>query len=77
MMSAKEAASQSLECLRKFKTEELRKIEIGIKREIQCGRRIYSYEGYISKEAKHELEQLGYNIETGSQYNQGYVTIKW
>ena len=77
MLFAHEAAQKTQEVIEQHKTDELKKIEEGINREINLGRFIYNYSGYISTEARRELERCGYVVETGSQYNEGYVVIKW
>lgn len=77
MLSANEAAHKSQEVIIQHTTEELRRIDAGINKEISKGRRSYSYDGYISPEGKSELEKWGYKVTTGSQYNQGYVIISW
>ena len=41
------------------------------------GKMSVSYDGTISRQAKEELEKLGYKVEIGSQYNQSYVLIGW
>ena len=33
--------------------------------------------GSISLNARQMLEQLGYDVKCGSQYNESYVNIKW
>lgn len=77
MLSAKEAARMTDEVLEKGFTDELQEIEKCIERKIAKGEYTYSYEGYISLRAKSELNKLGYEVKTGSQYNQGYVIINW
>ena len=77
MITADEAAKQSMLVIYKHETEELKRIEDGIKSRIALGEREYNYDGYISQNAKKEMERCGFSVETGSQYNQGYVVIKW
>lgn len=77
MLFAHEAARKAKEVIEQHKTDELKKIEDGINREINLGRFVYNYSGYISTEARKELERCGYIVETGSQYNECYVVIKW
>ena len=77
VLSAKEAATKSLEMISKHKTEELQKIDKLIKEAIQKGERKCSYDGYISESAQEELERLGYRVTKGTQYNEGYVVIYW
>ena len=77
MLLANEAAKKTREAIRNHQTEELKKIEDGIMKEINSGNSYYAYEGYISPEAKRELKRCGYSVEIGSQYNQGWVRINW
>ena len=77
MITAQEAAKQTEEALRSMVTVELQKIERDIMRLISEGKRCYSFDGTISSNAKEELKKLGYEVNTGSQYNESYVSIKW
>ena len=77
MMLASEAARKSNEVIKRHETEELKKIDALIEKEVMSGRRYVSYDGTISKNARAELERLGYKVEVGSQYNEGYVMIEW
>lgn len=74
---ATEARRMTEEIIAQHKTDELQKIEEGINKQIKSGKFGYSYEGYISPEAKQELIRCGYDVYVGSQYNQGYVKISW
>lgn len=74
---ATEARRMTEEIVAQHKTEELQKIEDGINKQIKSGKFKYSYDGYISLEAKQKLIRCGYDVYVGSQYNQGYVTISW
>ena len=77
MLTAQTAKETTCMVLHDFQTPELKSIEDGIKSKINLGKFDYSYDGHISKEAKNELERLGYKVTTGSQYNQGWVLIEW
>lgn len=77
MLMATDAAKQSRDVVRKHQTEELKRIEDGIKSKIALGEDRYYYDGYISEVAKKEMERCGFVVEVGSQYNQGYVVIRW
>lgn len=72
-----EARRMTEEIVTQHKTEELQKIEEEINKQINAGKFGYSYEGYISPEAKQELIGCGYDVYVGSQYNQRYVKISW
>lgn len=77
MIMANLAAQKTKEMITHHKTTELQRIDDGIRSQINCGSYEYCYDGYISLEARAELERCGYKVETGSQYNQGYVRISW
>lgn len=77
MLLAHEARDKSAEMIRRAKTDELAKIEKGIMESINLGKFEYIYDGYISVEARDELMRCGYQVTTGSQYNQGWVEIDW
>ena len=77
MLLAVEARETAQKIIKNHVTEELKKIDDGIKREVENGMFQYSYDGSISAEAKKELMRCGYQIETGSQYNEPWVCIKW
>lgn len=77
MIRASEAAKKSDEVIREHLTDELKKIDSIIKKAVMSGERHASFGGNISKNARAELERLGYKVETGSQYNQWWVSIEW
>ena len=77
MISAEEAMRNTQEIIRQHKTKELQDIESGIEKQIKKGKFKYSYDGYISKVAKEELEKYGYEVYIGTQYNESWVEIKW
>ena len=67
MLSAYQAACKTQEMIRMHRTDELMRIEKGILQQINLGKFEYTYDGYISIEAKEELERCGYKVVTGSQ----------
>lgn len=73
MISAKEARKQSqgqkIDC-------EMSKIEARIKVAISEGERSICIGQFISLEAKQQLEELGYDVKYGNQYNESYTSIK-
>ena len=52
-------------------------IEEEINNEISQGNNNVYINGSISLNARQMLEQLGYNVKCGSQYNESYVNIEW
>lgn len=77
MITAKEAAEKAEYILHNNITTELKDIERRVTEEIEEGRRSCSFDGSISSGARKELERLGYEMKTGSQYNESYVIISW
>ena len=77
MIFAKDARRQAVEVVTAHQTEELSKVDKLIREAISKGRFECYYNGHISKIAKEELVGFGYSVETGSQYNEYYTTIKW
>ena len=77
MMLASEAVKKSDEVIRSHLTDELKRIDFLIDRAVMSGERRASFDGNISKNARAELERLGYKVKTGSQYNQEWVIIEW
>lgn len=77
MLSAKEANIKTLNNIKECTTEELSKLENQIDNAIKNGKFSISNNGYLSFIAKQRLEDLGYKVETGSQYNEHYYSISW
>ena len=48
-----------------------------IKTAITDGKFSISEERYLKPETQKKLEELGYKIETGNQYNESYYSISW
>ena len=48
-----------------------------INNEISQGNNNVYINGSISLNARQMLEQLGYDVKCGSQYNESYVNIEW
>lgn len=76
-LTANEATEKTAEAIEKCSTAELRDIMQKIYGEVNKGQYTVSYSGIISETAKRRLEELGYEVERGSQYNESYVVIKW
>ena len=77
MLSAQEAAQKSEKALINCTTIELAIIEKRINKAVSNGERRVYEDSSISPDAKRTLENLGYKVEVGSQYNQNYYVIKW
>ena len=77
MISADDAREKT-EAIRNSVVErELERIEHEIDEAIRKGDNNIALDGSISPLAANHLRQLGYEVCTGSQYNESYFTIKW
>ena len=77
MISAKEARKQSEQNKQGILNKEMTIIEKEINNEISQGNNNVYIDDSISSDARQMLEQLGYDVKCGSQYNESYVNIKW
>ena len=77
MLSACEANKKTLNNIKKCVTEELSKINEQINQAISNGKFSISNDGYLQPETTQRLQELGYKITTGNQYNESYYCISW
>ena len=77
MISAKEARKQSEQNKQDILNKEMAIIEEEINNEISQGNNNVYINGSISSDVRQMLEQLGYDVNCGSQYNESYVNIEW
>ena len=77
MISAKQARKQSEQNKQNILNKEMAIIEEEINNEISQGNNNVYIDGSISSDVRQMLEQLGYDVKCGSQYNESYVNIKW
>ena len=71
-------ASEAREQAEKINTSnELQIIEDEIKKKISSGEMSLTFYGCVSENTKKELERCGYQIFTGTQYYDEYITIIW
>lgn len=77
VITAKEANTKTFEMISSCMTNELSEIMNNIQNEINEGRFYYSGDGYLHEVTKKKLEELGYKVKTGSQYNEPYYSISW
>ena len=75
MILAHEARKKAQEVVLRHNTDELIKIDKGIRKAASSGKFSYSYSGCISLIAMKELVMCGYNVRTDSQDR--YVVIEW
>ena len=77
MISANEARKKTEEIRNNGVYQELKRIEREIEEAIGKGGNNIALDGTISHPTANYLRQLGYEVHTGSQYNESYITIKW
>lgn len=58
-------------------TQQLAELSKLIKDAIADGKFSISEDGCLKPEIRKKLEELGYKIETGNQYNESYYSISW
>jgi hypothetical protein len=77
MITAKDANKQTNERIENKHTKEFKTLENLINEAVADGKfKAYS-DGCISGNAKRVLEQLGYEVKCGSQYNEPHFCISW
>ena len=77
VISAKEANTKTFEVISNRASKELDEIMNNIQNEINEGHFYYSDSGYLNEVTKKRLKELGYEVKTGSQYNEPYYSISW
>ena len=58
-------------------TQQLAELSKLIKDAIADGKFSISEDGCLKPETQKKLEELGYKVETGNQYNESYYSISW
>lgn len=76
-ISAKEANTKTIGAIRNCATKELDEIMSGIHKQANEGYFNYGGSGCLHEVTKKRLEELGYKVEIGSQYNEPYYSISW
>ncbi len=77
MISAIEARKKTENNINNCVTKELSEIMEKINKAITNGKFSISNDGYLETETEQRLEELGYKIKTGSQYNESYYSVSW
>ena len=77
VISAKEANTKTFEVISNRASKELDEIMNNIQNEINGGHFYYSGNDYLYEDTKKRLEELGYKVTIGSQYNEPYYIISW
>ena len=77
MISAKEARERSMCKANLIASVEMAKIEELIQTAIEDCEYKISQDGVLSPICRNQLENLGYKVETGTQYNEPWYCIRW
>ena len=77
MLTAKEAKEKGIEACQKKIANELEMIAQDINEAIAAGEMSCTVDKYVSKDTKQKLESLGYQVTSGTQYNESYTFISW
>ena len=77
LLSASEAHKKTTDNIKNCLTKELAEISKKISDAIANGKFSISDDGCLQYETTQRLEELGYKVQTGSQYNERYWSISW
>ena len=77
LLSASEAHKNTVNNIKNCSTKELKEISKRIIDAIADGKFSISGDGCLQYETIQRLEELGYKVKTGSQYNESYWSIGW
>ena len=77
MLSAEDARKKANEKIDVLVEREIREIEGKVIAACEEGKTTITVDGYLQDKTVIRLQELGYDVVTGSQYNQLYYTISW
>lgn len=77
LLPADKANELTVKCIEDCSTKELSEIAMQINKAISNGRFSITCNGSLLPETKSKLEELGYDISVGRQYNETYCSISW
>lgn len=77
LLSAEESRKRADEAVENAFIKELQEIATEINAASKEGKYSYSENGYLKFKTREKLEELGYEVEVGSQYNQSWYSISW
>lgn len=77
MTTASEARKKTEAVRNNGVKRDVERIEREIQEAISKGDNNIALDGVISRPTAEYLRSLGYEVNTGSQYNESYFTIKW
>lgn len=75
--SASEANKTTNNAIDSCTTQQLAELSKLIRDAIADGKFSISEDGCLKPETRKKLEELGYKVETGTQYNEPYYSISW
>ena len=75
--SASEANKMTNNAIDSCTTQQLAELSKLIRDAIADGKFSISEDGCLKPETRKKLEELGYKVETGTQYNEPYYSISW
>ena len=75
--SASEANKMTNNAIDSCTTQQLAELSKLIRTAIADGKFSISEDGSLKPETRKKLEELGYKVETGTQYNEPYYSISW
>ena len=75
--SASEANKMTNHVIDSCTTQQLAELSKLIRDAIADGKFSISEDGCLKPEIRKKLEELGYKVETGNQYNESYYSISW
>ena len=75
--SASEANKMTNNAIDSCTTQQLAELSKQIRAAIADGKFSVSLDGSLKPETRKKLEELGYKVETGNQYNESYYSISW
>ena len=74
---AHEANNMTKHVIDSYTTQQLTELSKLIRDAIADGKFSISKDGCLKPKTRKKLEELGYKVETGSQYNESYYSISW
>ena len=75
--SASEANKRTNHVIDSCTTQQLAELSKLIRDAVADGKFSISEDGCLKPETRKKLEELGYKVETGNQYNESYYSISW
>ena len=77
LLSAEESRKRADEAVDNGIKKQLQEIATEINAASKEGKYSYSENGFLKPKIREKLEELGYEVEVGSQYNQSWYSISW